>query len=88
MNFVISHETLPILPPNCTKFVCFFVTTKKLSIHVDNPSFSDVLRKTLNSKSIREKVMENQEITMGKVMGKYLVKSVGTLTYPQDIEVG
>ena len=32
---MISHYILSILPPNCTKCVCSFPTTKKLSIDVE-----------------------------------------------------
>ena len=39
MNFVNSHGILPLLPPNCTKFVSFFATTKKLIIRVESLHF-------------------------------------------------
>ena len=38
-NFVINHGILPILPPNCRKYVNFFATTEKLSICVESLHF-------------------------------------------------
>ena len=49
------------LPPNSTKFM-FFATTKKLGIDVERPNFST----NANAESIREMVMENQEMVMEK----------------------
>ena len=47
-----SHGTLLNLPPNCTKFVCFFATTNRYrkSAFPQNDG---------NAKSIKEMVMEN-----------------------------
>ena len=43
-NFVISHGILPILPPNCAKFVCILP-----ALRIKNPCrksvFSDVFSK-------------------------------------------
>ena len=36
---MISHGILPILPPNCTKFVFFFAITKKLSSDLESLHF-------------------------------------------------
>ena len=43
-NFVISHGILPILPPNCTKFV-FFVTTLKFSSDLESLNFFPAMQK-------------------------------------------
>ena len=72
---------LQILPPNCTKFVFFCSTLRKLSSDLESPHFPIFPQNAANSKSGREMVIENQEISKGhgKVMEKYFVKSVGTL---------
>ena len=57
---MISHRILPILPPNFTKFVSFFVSTKKLSSNLESPIY------VANAKSGREMVTENEEIIMEK----------------------
>ena len=71
---MISDGTLPILPPNLTKFVCFL---KKLSSNLENLEsiFRFFPQNVANAKSGREVVMENQEM----VMEKYFVKYVETL---------
>ena len=56
-----------MLPPNYTKFVPFFATTKKLSIDLESPHFP-----TFSAKSRREMVMENQEMVR-KSHGKIFV---------------
>ena len=56
MEFCYQIVNFTYLPLNCTKFVCFFATTKKLSINVESLGF---LQNATNAKSIREMVMEN-----------------------------
>ena len=61
-------------PPNCAKFVFFLVTTKKLSSDLDSPHFPMFSVK-------RRKCKIGKKDGQGKVMEKYFVKSVGTLTF-------
>ena len=78
-NFVISHEILPILPLNCSKFVCIFSTTKKLIIDVESlnfPTFSAKHPECEIDKSDGHGKLRNGH---GKVMEKYFVESVGTI---------
>ena len=70
-------EFLPILPPNCTKFIFFWVNSKKLSSDLESLHFPMFSQNAVNSKSGREMVMENHEWSW-KSHGKKFVKFVGT----------
>ena len=69
---MISHGSLPLLPPNFTNFFFFLVTNKKLSSNLKKSAFSDVFCKMSQ--------MQNREERMSwKIKETYFVKSVGTL---------
>ena len=78
MEFGISHGILPILPLNCTKFV-FFVTTKKLSYDLESLHFLMYSTKRHECKIGKMNGHGKSRNGHGKVMEKYVVKSVGTL---------
>ena len=70
-----SHGILSILPPNCTKCVCFLPPLNNRHL----------CRKSAFSAKCRECKIEKRDSLVilrnghGKVMDKYFVKSVGTL---------
>ena len=76
-KLVKSHGILPILPPDCTKFVVFS-TTKKLSIGLENLHCPMFPAKRHYCKIEKRDCHEKSRNSHGKVMEKYFVKSVGT----------
>ena len=63
-------------PLNCTKFVCFLLPLKKLSIDVESPHFLTFSAKCREYKSYK---LYYTRDGYGKEMEKYFVKCVGTL---------
>ena len=80
-NVVVSHEILPILARKCTKFVCFFATSKKLSIDVESLRFPTYSAKCRECKIAKRDDYGKLTNGHGKVMEKNIVKSLGTLVH-------
>ena len=80
MEFCYQIVNFTYLPLNCTKFVCFFATTKKLSINVESLLFPRFSAKCHKSKIDKRNGHGKLRYGHGKVMEKYLVKSVRTLS--------
>ena len=68
---MISHGILPIFPPNCTKFVVFFVTSKKLSSALESLHF---LAENVNAKSRKR---DGHGKIFCQVFGKIFVQVCG-----------
>ena len=75
---MISHGILPILPPNCVKFVNF-LSPKKLSSYLEILQFPTFSGKCRECKTGNRDVHGKSRNCHGKVMEKYFVNSVGTL---------
>ena len=89
-NFVISHGIFPILPPNCTKLY-FFGLHLEIEQRSRKSTFSGVFIKTPQIKNRGEKgswkIKKWSWQSYGKVMEKYFVKSVGTLSTENNLKV-
>ena len=73
---MISHGILPILPPKFYKICISFVSTKKLNSNLKTSFFFTKCRDCkIENRDGQEKLRNGH----GKVMEKYVVKSVGTL---------
>ena len=78
-KFLITHGILPILPPSFIKFVFYLVTTKKLSRDLESLHFLTYSAKRRKCKIRKIDGHGKSRNYHGKVMEKYVFKSVGTL---------
>ena len=80
MEFVISHGILPL---NFTIFCMIFVTAKKLNSNLESPHFPMFFRQIIKCRKCKMGKRDGHGKSRnghGKVMGKYVVKYVGTLS--------
>ena len=78
MKNVLSHGVLTIFPPNCAKLV-FFGHHQEINYNLESLHFQKFSAKRRECKIGKKDCHGKSRNRHGKVMEKYVVKSVGTL---------